>query len=48
LGRIESLDDACSVLSIRDGFRASGGNIRALLTQIAVSDAFRNVRSTGG
>lgn len=48
LGRIESTDDACSVLSIRDGFRASGGNIRALLTQIAVSDAFRNVRSTGG
>jgi hypothetical protein len=48
MGRIESLDDACSVLSIRDGFRASGGNIRALLTQIAVSDAFRNVRSTGG
>jgi hypothetical protein len=48
LGRIESTDDACSVLSIRNGFRASGGNIRALLTQIAVSDAFRNVRSTGG
>ncbi|HWA71844.1 MAG TPA: DUF1592 domain-containing protein [Polyangiaceae bacterium] len=47
LGRIESTDDACSMQGIRTGFHASGGNIRALLTQIAVSDAFRNVRSTG-
>lgn len=47
LGRIESTDDACSMQTIRTGFHASGGNIRALLTEIAVSDAFRNVRSTG-
>lgn len=45
LGRIETQNDACSIKSIRDGFRASGGNIRTLLAQVAVSDAFRYVRS---
>lgn len=48
LGRMESQNDACSVQSIREGFQASGGNVRALLTRIAISDAFRHVRSTGG
>jgi hypothetical protein len=47
LGRLESTDDACSMVAIRDGFKASGGNVRSLLAQIAVSAAFRNVRSTG-
>lgn len=46
LGRVESTDDACSVQAIRDSFRAAGGNVRTLLAQIALSDAFRNVRST--
>jgi hypothetical protein len=46
LGRIESQNDACSIQAIREGFRASGGNIRALIAQIALSDAFRHVRST--
>lgn len=45
LGRIETQNDACSIKSIREGFRASGGNIRTLLAQVAVSDAFRYVRS---
>jgi hypothetical protein len=45
LGRMESADDSCSVKDIRDGFEASGGNVRALLVQIAQSDAFRHVRS---
>lgn len=45
MGRMESVADACSVKSIRDGFEASGGNIRTLLVQIAQSDAFRHVRS---
>jgi hypothetical protein len=47
LGRMESTNDACSIVAIRDGFRASGGNIRTLLAQIATSPAFRNVRATG-
>ncbi len=47
LGRIESTDDACSMVSIRDGFKASGGNVRSLLAKIATSAAFRNVRATG-
>ena len=46
LGRIESTDDSCSLQSVRDSFRASGGNVRTLLSQIVLSDAFRNVRST--
>ena len=48
LGRMESADDACSIQSIHEGFRASGGNIRELLTQIAMSPAFRHVRLNGG
>jgi hypothetical protein len=48
LGRVESLDDACSLVSIHEGFRAAGGNIRTLLGLIAKSDAFRHVRSTAG
>jgi hypothetical protein len=46
LGRLESTNDACSLHGVREGFRASGGNIRALLARIALSDAFRHVRST--
>jgi hypothetical protein len=45
LGRMDSVADACSIRAIRDGFDASGGNIRTLLVQIAQSDAFRHVRS---
>jgi hypothetical protein len=48
MGRMESTDDACSMQAIYDGFRASNGNIRTLLGQIAKSAAFRNVRTTGG
>jgi hypothetical protein len=47
LDRIESVDDACSIQSIHDGFRASGGNVRQLLVSIAKSEAFRNVRAVG-
>jgi hypothetical protein len=46
LGRIEATNDACSIKAIREGFQASGGNIKTLLAQIALSDAFRNVRGT--
>ncbi|WP_437786719.1 DUF1592 domain-containing protein [Sorangium sp. So ce1097] len=46
LGRIESLDDACSIQAIHEDFKASGGNIRTLLSQVALSDAFRHVRLT--
>jgi hypothetical protein len=46
LGRVESTDDACSLQAARDAFRAAGGNVKTLLAQIALSDAFRNVRST--
>jgi len=48
MGRMESVDDSCSIQSIHDAFRASGGNIRDLLARIAVSPSFRNVRVTPG
>jgi len=48
LGRMESLDDACSLVDLHDGFVASGGNIKTLLFLIAQSDAFTHVRSTAG
>lgn len=48
LGRVESESDACSMLSLFEGFESSGGNVKTLLSQIALSDAFRNVRLTGG
>lgn len=47
LGRMESKSDACSVQRIHEEFRSTG-NIRTLLTRIALSDTFRHVRSTGG
>lgn len=48
LNRLESESDACSMLGLFEDFEASGGNVRTLITQIAMSDAFRNVRLTGG
>ena len=48
LGRVESFDDACSVSSLQTGFDSSGGNVPQLLEAIATSEAFRNVRSSGG
>ncbi len=46
LGRMESNDDACSMKAIQEGFAASGGNVRQLLSKIVQSDAFRYVRAT--
>jgi hypothetical protein len=48
LGRIESVNDACSMQSLHDGFQSSGGNIRELLARIVLSHSFRNVRVNGG
>lgn len=45
LGRVESNDDACALKGIYDGFTTSGRNIREMIVQIVLSDAFRNVRS---
>jgi hypothetical protein len=47
LGRSSSNDDACSLASMQERLVASGGNIRELIVSIALSDAFRNVRSMG-
>jgi hypothetical protein len=44
LGRIEANDDACALKTIYDSFAASGRNVRQLITQLVLSDAFRHVR----
>lgn len=46
LGRVESQNDVCSIHSLQERLQSSGGDIRALLTQVALSDAFRHVRAT--
>jgi hypothetical protein len=46
LGRMESDLDACHIQQIRAGFAASGNDIRELIKQVALSDAFRYVRAT--
>lgn len=43
LDRQESLLDACTVLDLVEGFEASSGDIRSLLSQIAQTPAFKNV-----
>ena len=48
MGRMETTNDACSIQGVREAFDASGGNIRELLSRIALSPAFRNVRLTPG
>jgi hypothetical protein len=48
LGRMESNDDACALQTIREGFAASGSNIRDLLKAIVLGNAFRSVRVVGG
>jgi hypothetical protein len=48
LGRIESVNDACSMQILHEAFQSSGGNIRELLARIVLSHAFRNVRVNGG
>jgi hypothetical protein len=47
LGRIEAPDDACSLKALHDTFAASGYEVRALVTALALSDAFRHVRAVG-
>jgi hypothetical protein len=46
LGRMESNDDACTLRSVREKFAATA-NIRELITDIVLGDAFRNVRAVG-
>ncbi len=48
LGRVESKSDACSIEKIQAGFEDSQRNVRSLIAEIVLSDAFRHVRSTAG
>ncbi|HEX4351757.1 MAG TPA: DUF1592 domain-containing protein, partial [Polyangiales bacterium] len=44
LGRLEGDQDACSLMKLQSQFSASGRNVKALLKQVALSDAFRTKR----
>src|SRR5690606_12323452 len=46
LGRMETDLDACTIQTLRQTFASSGHDGRAPMKQLAVSDAFRNVRAT--
>jgi hypothetical protein len=46
LGRMESNDDACALRNARSEF-ARTGNVRELITNLVLSDAFRHVRAVG-
>jgi hypothetical protein len=46
LGRMEAVDDACSLKEIRQGFETSGRNVRELIVSIVKSDAFSHIRAT--
>jgi hypothetical protein len=46
LGRMESVDDGCGLRSIHERFAATG-NVRELITDIVLSNAFRRVRAIG-
>jgi hypothetical protein len=48
LGRVESFDDACTVMRIQTIFAESGGSVPGLLQAIVQSEAFSHVRSSGG
>jgi hypothetical protein len=47
LGRMESVDDACTLSTIHQGFATSGYDVRELVKSIVLSEAFRNVRAVG-
>lgn len=46
VGRMESNDDVCALRVARSEF-ARSGNVRELITNIVLSDAFRHVRAVG-
>ena len=44
LARRETRDDTCSIVALRDAFKASGGNLRELMVSLTQTDAFLNYR----
>jgi hypothetical protein len=44
LGRLESDQDACTLAKLDSDFRASGENVKSLLTSVVLSDSFRTKR----
>jgi hypothetical protein len=45
LARHEGDDDACALQSLQEGFLASGGDLKQLLTQLTQTDTFWNYRA---
>jgi hypothetical protein len=48
LGRMESGNDACTLQAAHERFATTGYDVRELIGQIALSDAFRHVRYEEG
>jgi hypothetical protein len=44
LGRRESRADTCSLVAVRDSFRASGGDLTELIAALTQTDAFTSYR----
>jgi hypothetical protein len=44
LARREEEDDTCSLVSLRDAFSASGGDLRELMVALTQTDAFWSYR----
>ena len=44
MARRETRDDTCSIVALRDAFKASGGNLKELLVSLTLTDAFLNYK----
>ena len=44
MGREEDDEDTCSLVSLRQAFEASGGDMRELMVALTQTDAFMNYR----
>jgi hypothetical protein len=44
MARRETRDDTCSIVALRDAFKASGGNLKELLVSLTQTDAFLNYK----
>ena len=44
MGRREEAADSCSVIAVREAFKASGGDLRELVVALAQTDTFLNYR----
>ena len=44
MARRETADDSCALKAVREGFAASGGNLKELMVTLTQNDAFMNYK----